>query len=185
LILCKQQSTSTVNHETVSQTKSNHATHNRTKSGDGTDEPIKLDHYVKLRTDGFIKTIINNARDLYNELRNDFRLNRGFNIMLVIVVSTYVLTFIGRFMLEYGKAKREEQEIYSKEKREEKEIYSKEKREEKEIYLKEKEIYLKEKQMDFDHEYKMMEFGLKQNSTRQSGNEAQSNEQESSLTDKK
>jgi len=84
LILCKQQSTSTVSHETDSQTKSNHATQNRTKSGDGTDERIKLDHYVKLRTEGFIKTIINNARDLYNELRNDFRVNRKLKVYLFI-----------------------------------------------------------------------------------------------------
>ena len=81
-------------------------------------------------------------------------------------------------MLDYGKAKREEQEIYSKEKRQEKELYLQEKREENEIYL-------KQKQMDFDHEYKMMEFAWKQNSTRQSVNEVHQNEHESSSTAKK
>ncbi|CAF1552890.1 unnamed protein product, partial [Rotaria sordida] len=40
-----------------------HATRDRTK----------YDHDVKLHTDGLIKTIISNSRELYRNLRDDFR----------------------------------------------------------------------------------------------------------------
>jgi len=71
-------------------------------------------------------------------------------------MSIYIITFIGRLILEYDEGKQEE-----------------------------KEIYLKEKQMYFDHEYKIIELGLKQNSTHQSIKEAQSDKQQSSSIDKK
>ncbi|CAF1015159.1 unnamed protein product [Didymodactylos carnosus] len=95
------------------------------------DAPTKYDHDVKLHTDGIIKTIINNSRELYRDLRDDFRANRGFNIILIVAISSYIATFVGRLMLEYKKDKREE------------------------------------KQMDRNHEYKMIELGLKPNSDQQ------------------
>ncbi|CAF1303424.1 unnamed protein product, partial [Rotaria sordida] len=106
------------------------------------DDRIKYDHNVKLHTDGFIKTIISNSRELYHNLRDDFRAHWGFNAGLIIVIFSYVGIFIGRFILEY-------------------------RRENKELYLKEKQMDLQQKQMDFDHEYKMIELGLKQKSHQQ------------------
>ena len=84
MILCKQKSTLIINHETDDRTKSAHGIDHRTKFDHGTDDRIKYDHDTKLRTEGFIKTIINNAQDLYNELRNDFRVNRKLKVYLFI-----------------------------------------------------------------------------------------------------
>ncbi|CAF1559566.1 unnamed protein product, partial [Rotaria sordida] len=106
------------------------------------DDRIKYDHNVKLHTDGFIKTIISNSRELYHNLRDDFRAHWRFNTSLIIVIFSYVGTLIGRFILEYRRVN-------------------------KELYLKEKQMDLQQKQMDFDHEYKMIELGLKQKSHQQ------------------
>ena len=53
----------------------------------------------------------------------------GFNTVLIIVIFSYVGTFIGRFLLEYKKDQREEQQMY------------------------------------WNHQYKMMELGMKKNAT--------------------
>ncbi|CAF1415670.1 unnamed protein product [Adineta steineri] len=71
----------------------------------------KLEHKVNLHTDGMIKTIISNGRELYSELRDDFKANRGFNLILITVIGSYIFTFLGRLFLEYKKDKREEKRM--------------------------------------------------------------------------
>ncbi|CAM4975022.1 unnamed protein product [Rotaria socialis] len=72
---------------------------------------IQYKHEHKVHTDGIIKTIISNCRDLYRELRDDFRANRGFNLILITAVGSYIFAFTGKLFLEYRKYKREEKKM--------------------------------------------------------------------------
>ncbi|CAF1468556.1 unnamed protein product [Adineta ricciae] len=70
--------------------------------------PQKYEHKINLHTDGFLKTVIHNSRDIYKDLRNNFKANPGFNIILFIVIGSYALTIVGRLYLDYRKVKHEE-----------------------------------------------------------------------------
>ncbi|CAF1272788.1 unnamed protein product [Adineta steineri] len=71
----------------------------------------KYEHKVNFHTDGILKTIVSNGRELYCELRDDFKANLGFNLIVVTVISSYILTFLGRLFLEYKKDIREEKKM--------------------------------------------------------------------------
>ena len=114
--------------------------------------PIKYEHKLALQTDGAIKTMVSNVRELYCDLRDSFNANRksryfvlnkpgrflssvfltgGFNSILVIAVVTYSITFVERVFLDYKKEKREE------------------------------------KKAEWEHEYKKHELGIKEPSDQQ------------------
>ncbi|CAF0984489.1 unnamed protein product [Rotaria magnacalcarata] len=77
----------------------------------GEQNTLQYKHEHKVYTDGVIKTIISNCRDLYRELRDDFRANRGFNLILITAVGSYIFAFMGKLFLEYRKDKREEKKM--------------------------------------------------------------------------
>ncbi|CAF4714095.1 unnamed protein product [Rotaria magnacalcarata] len=139
-----------------------------------TQDRTKYDHDIKLHTDGLIKTIIKNSRELYSNLRDDFRANWGFNTVLIIIVFSYIGVFIGRFKLEYDKTKLE----YEKGRLravffhlgEEEQMNEKAK-------LEHEKAKREEKQMELDHVYKMMELSLRENFDPQRIKQILSNEQ--------